>query len=189
MTLLLGCKEKSSAEAAASSSSAAPSAAPGSATSAAATPSARPAPPPACTAAIVPVWHLEKKTGEQLYGRDRAALQSEPKMLSLATGFFLCDAGGDHLAPLYGCRAKGKAGKGSEFLSADEKCEGKGVGQGLLGYAAMIEAPGTKPILLVVNAKTGAHFYTPSPDAAALQRQNGYQDEPFVAAYVWMQPG
>jgi hypothetical protein len=110
-------------------------------------------------------------------------------MLSLATGFFVCEAGGDHLAPLYGCRARGKAGKGSEFLSADDKCEGKGVSQGLLGYAAMIEAPGTKQLLLVVNPKTGARFYTPSSDAAALRQQSGYHDEPFVAAYVWMQPG
>jgi len=181
LALTPACKDKSSAPAPVSSSAASMASAPPPASS-------HPSTGPHCSASIVPVWHLEKTSGENLYSRDRSALQAEPKLLTVSTGFFLCEAAGDGLAPLFGCRAKGKAGNGSQFISADESCEGKGVSQGILGYAAMTATAGTKPLLLLVNAKTGDHFYTPNPDAAALHRQGGYTEQPFFAAFVWMQP-
>ena len=179
----LGCQDKSSAPTSTGASPVPPSTQSSAATTTvSASASAQPR-APTCTGALVPVWHLEKRTGENVYSRDKAALQNDRRVFSISLAFFLCDAGGNDLAPLYACRTKGK-----DLISADEKCEG-GTSQGLLGYAAMTKGPGTNPLLLLVNAKTGDHFYTPNPDQAAVQKQSGaYRAEPFFAAFVWLRP-
>ena len=56
--------------------------------------------------------------------------------------------------------------------------------QGIVGYIATSQQPGTQPLYRLYNPASGQHFYTISDTERQQVIQSGYKDEG-VLGYVW----
>jgi hypothetical protein len=57
---------------------------------------------------------------------------------------------------------------------------------GILGYVASSQLPGTEPFYRLVNQDGSAHFYTASANERSQFLDRGWKDESYVG-YVWLQ--
>ncbi len=93
----------------------------------------------------------------------------------------------DGVAPLYRMSSR----NGDFLLTTDtndiNRMEGFGYrNQGVIGYIAITQMPGTQPFYRLVKPDGSGHFFTANPEERAQVLQSGWRDEG-ITGYVWPQ--
>lgn len=142
---------------------------------------AAPGTPAASTAPKVPIYRFTNTNGsEHIFSASTTPQQ--PNFKLEGPGFYVLSSPADGTAPLYLLTTTGDA-----VLATSPSETSRGLqNQGVIGYVATSQQPGTQPLYRVVNANGSSHLFTASPQEHASVLQQGMHDEG-VVGYVWTQ--
>lgn len=142
---------------------------------------AAPSAPSAATGPKVPLYRfVSTNSAEHLYSTS-ATPQGNFRLEGPAGNILSQPANGT--APLYVLRSANDVvltTSASEALSGFQN-------QGVVGYIATSQQPGTQPFYRMVTAKGDLHFFTASPQEHALVLQQGTFHDEGTVGYIWTQ--
>jgi hypothetical protein len=146
---------------------------------------ANPGPTEPAPAARTAIHRLFSQTlGDHLYGTDPNEGAQSGYVLEGRNYFYLASAPAGQHVPLYRCHTPATH---DHFLSTVANCEGA-TGQGVLGYVATTQVPGTLPLYRLYREGTGNTFYTLDTAEADNAVAQYFYARQGVTGYVYLTP-
>lgn len=125
--------------------------------------------------------------GDHMYGFDPNEGSAWGYYAEYAQYFYLNNAGDGNHVPLYRCWSSWVPGTGDHFLSTDPNCEGSTF-EGLQGYIATSQLPGTVPLYRLYHSGYQDTFYTTLwSEADYAATWYGYTHQG-ITGYVYLTP-